>query len=47
MFLDFAPEVGKRDVPDPYYEGGFDAVFDLVETASRGLLADIRRRHGL
>jgi len=23
MFLDFAPEVGKRDVPDPYYgEGG-------------------------
>jgi len=47
MFLDFAPEVGKRDVPDPYYEGGFDAVFDMVETASRGLLADIRHRHGL
>ena len=46
MFLDFAPEQGVREVPDPYYGGaqGFDHVFDLVEAASRGLLADIRRR---
>ncbi len=48
MFLDFAPEQGVREVPDPYYGGarGFDQVFDLVEAASRGLLADIRRRLG-
>jgi protein-tyrosine phosphatase len=46
-FLDFAPEVGCRDVPDPYYggAGGFETVLDLVEAASRGLLADIRQKH--
>jgi protein-tyrosine phosphatase len=45
--LDFAPEVGRRDVPDPYYGGadGFERVLDLVEAGARGLLADIRARH--
>jgi len=38
LFLDFAPELNRRDVPDPYYEGGFEYVLDLVEAASRGLL---------
>lgn len=46
MFLDFAPEQGVREVPDPYYGGakGFEYVFDLVDAASQGLLEDIRRR---
>ena len=37
------------DVPDPYYGGerGFDQVFDLCEAACRGLLAHIRKTHGL
>ncbi len=37
------------DVPDPYYGGprGFDQVFDICEAACRGLLAEIRREHGL
>jgi protein-tyrosine phosphatase len=26
------------DVPDPYYEGGFESVFELIETGCRGLL---------
>lgn len=45
--LDFAPEVGRRDVPDPYYGGadGFERVLDLVEAGARGLLADIRAKH--
>jgi protein-tyrosine phosphatase len=45
LFLDFAPEASERDVPDPYYGGadGFDEVLDLIETASRGLLDEIRR----
>jgi protein-tyrosine phosphatase len=32
------------DVPDPYYGGpsGFEDVLDLVEAASRGLLAELR-----
>ncbi|WP_374593009.1 low molecular weight protein-tyrosine-phosphatase [Aquabacterium sp.] len=33
--LEFAPQLGRDDVPDPYYGGpaGFEAVLDLVETA--------------
>lgn len=47
LFLDFAPEIGLADVPDPYYGGrdGFEHVLDLVEAAARGLLDDIRKRH--
>ncbi|CCQ72077.1 low molecular weight protein-tyrosine-phosphatase [Magnetospira sp. QH-2] len=46
MFLDFAPGHKERDVPDPYYGGGdgFRRVYDLVEAAAAGLLAEIRPR---
>ena len=49
MFMNFAPELGMREVPDPYYGGqrGFDKVFDMVAAASRGLLAHIRAEHRL
>lgn len=41
LFLSYAD--GPHDeVPDPYYEGGFDLVLDLIEEASRGLLASLR-----
>jgi protein-tyrosine phosphatase len=35
---------GDLDVPDPYYgaPGGFEEVFDLVQAACEGLLAQIR-----
>lgn len=41
LYLEFAPELGRREVPDPYYGGatGFEDVLDLVEAAARGLLA--------
>ena len=44
LFLEFAEEVERRDVPDPYYGGeqGFEDVLDLVENATRGLLAHIK-----
>ncbi|MCU7933410.1 MAG: low molecular weight phosphotyrosine protein phosphatase [Candidatus Thiodiazotropha sp. (ex Dulcina madagascariensis)] len=47
LFLDFAPHLPVREVPDPYYGGaaGFDRVFDLVEAASKGLLQRIRQDH--
>ncbi len=47
MFLDFAPDLSEREVPDPYYGGaqGFERVFDMVEAASLGLLLDIRQRY--
>ncbi|MFZ9529027.1 MAG: low molecular weight protein-tyrosine-phosphatase [Burkholderiales bacterium] len=43
LFLEFAPEAGRRDVPDPYYGGaqGFEEVLDLVELAAQGLLKHI------
>jgi len=46
LFLEFAPEAGPEDVPDPYYGGpnGFEEVLDLVEAATRGLLAHLRQR---
>ena len=46
LFMDYATESGRRDVPDPYYGGatGFEEVLDLVEEAARGLLADLRGR---
>jgi protein-tyrosine phosphatase len=42
-FLDFAPHVGTRDVPDPFFGGaeGFDRALDLIEAAARGLLASL------
>ncbi len=48
LFLDFSDEYSETQVPDPYYGGdqGFEHVFDLVESASRGLLKDIKRRFG-
>jgi protein-tyrosine phosphatase len=46
LFLDYAPQLGRRDVPDPYYGGasGFEEVLDLVEEAARGLLAALGTR---
>ena len=47
LFMDYAPHLGHRDVPDPYYGGadGFELVLDLVEAAARGLLETVRRDH--
>ena len=46
LFLEFAPEAGSAEVPDPYYGGakGFEEVLDLVESAARGLLAHLREQ---
>ena len=43
LFLDYAPQLPQREVPDPYYgtAAGFELVLDLVEEASRGLLASL------
>jgi len=47
LFLEYAPHLTYREVPDPYYGGprGFDTVLDLVEHAAMGLLEHIRVRH--
>ena len=43
LFLQYAPDCARDEVPDPYYGGpeGFDEVLDLCEVASRGLLTAI------
>ena len=46
LLLDYAPDVPHRDVPDPYYTGRFEEVFEMVEAGCRGLLAYIRQREG-
>ena len=47
LLLDYAPDLGTREVPDPYYSGGFEHVYQLVTAGCRGLLAHIREREGL
>ncbi len=44
LLLDFAPQAGLREVPDPYYgaNDGFERVLDLVEMASAELLQRVR-----
>lgn len=44
LFLDFAPELGLRDIPDPYYGKleDFERVLDLVERGAAPLLAAIQ-----
>ena len=43
LMMDYAPESGRRSVPDPYYGGveGFEEVLDLLEEAAEGLLREI------
>lgn len=47
LFLDFSNDFSETQVPDPYYGGdqGFEYVFDMVESASHGLLEEIKKRH--
>jgi len=43
-FLDYAPHLKTREVPDPYYGGkyGFERVLDLIEAASEGFLSNLQ-----
>jgi len=45
--LDFAPARKERNVPDPYYTGNFDEVYEMVEECCTNLLALICEREGL
>lgn len=44
LFLNYAPNIKSKDVPDPYYGKveGFNHVIDLVEEASDGLIEKIQ-----
>lgn len=49
MFLEYAPHLGIRDVPDPYYGAGdgFERVLDMIEAAAGGLIDAIEREFDL
>ncbi len=49
LMMSFAPQATVSEVPDPYYGGrsGFDRVFEMLESASRGLLVYLRQQHNL
>lgn len=44
LFLDYAPHLETREVPDPYYGGtyGFERVLDLIEEASAGFIKELK-----
>jgi protein-tyrosine phosphatase len=45
--LDFSSQTNVKDVPDPYFQGKFDVVYELVEDGCRGLLQHIRENEGV
>ncbi len=50
LFLDYAGKAGIVDVsevPDPYYDGRFEHVYELVTQGCKALLAHIRAEHGI
>lgn len=48
LFLDFAPDAGTDEVPDPYFGGadGFAHALDLIDAAARGLADHIETLRG-
>lgn len=48
LFMDYLPERGARDVPDPYYGSpeDFAAVLDLIEHGARAILSELEPRLG-
>ena len=38
LLMEYAPEAGVEQVPDPYYSRDFDQTIDLVEQAAQGLI---------
>ncbi|RKP56909.1 low molecular weight phosphotyrosine protein phosphatase [Cohnella endophytica] len=46
-FLSLLPEKGIDDVPDPYYSGNFDEVYELVKAGCERLLERIKDEGGL
>ncbi|MDQ3035567.1 MAG: low molecular weight phosphotyrosine protein phosphatase [Myxococcota bacterium] len=48
LFRSWEPDAPLRaEVPDPYYSGQFELVFEICERASEAFLAHLRAAHGL
>jgi protein-tyrosine phosphatase len=46
LFLEYAPQSGQVEIPDPYYgtERDFELVLDLCAAAGRGLINELQHR---
>ncbi len=44
LLLDFAPGKEGQEIPDPWYHGRFEAVLDMIEEGTAGLLDEVRQR---
>ena len=44
--LDYLPDATDKNVPDPYFTGDFDAVYQMVRAACDNLLVQVRAEHG-
>jgi len=47
LLLEFADDAFGQEVEDPYYAGGFDKTYELVEAGCKGLLEHIIQEHHL
>lgn len=50
LFLSYANRVGivtETEVPDPYYDGDYEATYDLVSRGCRALFDALRAKHRL
>jgi protein-tyrosine phosphatase len=45
--MEYAREFGTLEVPDPFYTGGFEGVYKMVDAACANLLNTIRAAHTL
>ncbi|UOR13424.1 low molecular weight protein-tyrosine-phosphatase [Halobacillus amylolyticus] len=45
MLMDYASNPDETDVPDPYFTGNFDQVYQLVMEGCIGLLNEIKQNH--
>ena len=44
LLLDYLPDNKIKSVPDPYYEGRFDEVFEMIHQACEFLLQDLIKK---
>ena len=44
LLLDYLPNAGFESVPDPYFEGKFDEVFEIVYEACTSFLESLVKK---
>ena len=44
LLLDYLPNAGFESVPDPYFEGKFDEVFEMIYAACTSFLENLVKK---